>query len=79
MRVSSCSLLILTGLTAFSQEDRHVTLPVGSPAPDFVLPGVDGKTHKRAEYNASPFLAIVFTYNHCPTAQLYGDMRNLAR
>jgi peroxiredoxin len=73
MRVSSCNLLLLTGLTALSQEDRHVTLPVGSTAPDFALPGVDGKTHKLAEYGGSPILAIVFTCNHCPTAQLYED------
>jgi peroxiredoxin len=73
MRVSSCSLLLFAGVTVLAQEDRHVTLPVGSPAPDFALPGVDGKTHKLAEYGASTFLAIVFTCNHCPTAQLYED------
>ncbi len=73
MRASLSSLLLLAGVTVFAQEDRHVTLPVGSPAPDFALPGVDGKTHKLAEYSASPFLAIVFTCNHCPTAQLYED------
>jgi peroxiredoxin len=57
-------------LTAFAQSE-HPTLAVGSPAPDFSLPGIDGKTHTLGEYAASPILAIVFTCNHCPTAQLY--------
>ena len=46
-------------------------MALGSPAPNFVLPGVDGKTHKLSEYSKSKVLAIVFTCNHCPTAQLY--------
>jgi len=54
-------------------DDAHVTLAIGSPAPDFALPGVDGKTHKLSDYSTSPLLAIVFTCNHCQTAQLYED------
>jgi peroxiredoxin len=49
----------------------HRVLPVGSQAPDFALPGVDGKIHKLHEYDNSPVLMIVFTCVHCPTAQLY--------
>ena len=55
---------------AFPQAE-HPTLAIGSPAPDFSLPGIDGQTHTLKEYAASPILAIVFTCNHCPTAQLY--------
>src|SRR5258708_12431679 len=66
-------LTLVISLAAFAAEDKHVTLPVGSQAPDFALPGVDGKTHKLADYAASPILAIVFTCNHCPTARLYED------
>ena len=47
-------------------------LAIGSMAPDFDLPGVDGKNHKLAEYTKD-VLAIVFTCNHCPTAQSYED------
>jgi peroxiredoxin len=54
---------------AFAQE--HPTLAIGSPAPDFSLPGIDGRTHTLREYASAPILAIVFTCNHCPTAQLY--------
>ncbi len=56
---------------SFEAEDEHPTLAIGSPAPDFSLPGIDGKTHTLSEYKNSRLLAIVFTCNHCPTAQLY--------
>lgn len=81
MPASSCRafLLLFVVLSAGVAEDAHVTLPIGSLAPDFVLPGVDGKTHKLSDYAGSPVLAIVFTCNHCPTAQLYeGRIKRLA-
>jgi len=54
------------------QPDRdHPILAIGSPAPDFALPGVDGKVHTLSEYAAAKILAIVFESNHCPTSQLY--------
>jgi peroxiredoxin len=64
----ACILLYL-GI-AFADEP-HPTLAIGSPAPDFTLPGIDGKIHKLSDYSASKVLVIVFTCNHCPTAQLY--------
>ncbi len=65
------SMGVMATLAALAQQSEHPTLAIGSPAPDFSLPGIDGKTHALAEYAASPILAIVFTCNHCPTAQLY--------
>ncbi len=47
-------------------------LELGQPAPDFNLPGIDGKFHNLAEYT-SEVLVILFTCNHCPTAQAYED------
>ena len=35
------------------------------------MPGVDGKTHNLADFAQSKVLFIVFTCNHCPTAQAY--------
>jgi peroxiredoxin len=49
----------------------HPILSLGSSAPDFSLPGVDGKTHTLADYAAAPILVVVFTCNHCPIAQMY--------
>ncbi len=63
--------LLLLLATALFADEPHATLPIGSPAPDFALPGIDGKTHKLSEYASSKILVIVFTCNHCPTAQLY--------
>src|ERR1700683_4452115 len=54
-----------------ANQAAHPTLALGSPAPDFALPGVDGKTHKLSDYAASPVLAVVFMCNHCPIAQMY--------
>jgi peroxiredoxin len=61
---------ILLAVTAFGAEE-HPTLAIGSPAPPFSLPGIDGKTHTLDEYSGARVLVIVFTCNHCPTAQLY--------
>lgn len=63
-------LCLAAALTAFADEP-HQTLALGSSAPDFSLPGIDGKTHKLNEYAKAKVLAVVFTCNHCPTAQLY--------
>jgi peroxiredoxin len=48
-------------------------LEIGAAAPDFDLPGVDDKRHKLAEFAATKVLAVVFTCNHCPTAQAYEE------
>lgn len=62
-----------------SAAEVHPTLALGSPAPDFSLPGVDGQTHKLSDYAASPVLVIAFTCNHCPIAQMYeGRIQQLA-
>lgn len=49
------------------------TLPIGSPAPNFNLPGTDGKNHSLASMSASKAVVISFTCNHCPYAQAYED------
>jgi peroxiredoxin len=48
-------------------------LPIGSKAIDFSLPATDGKTYSLDDFSAYPVLVIVFTCNHCPTAQAYED------
>lgn len=52
-------------------DESHPVLAPGSTAPNFELPGVDGKVHTLSEYSASPILVVVFTCNHCPIAQMY--------
>lgn len=41
-------------------------LPLGSPAPDFSLPNVDGKTVSLADFQGKAGLLVVFMCNHCP-------------
>lgn len=49
------------------------TLPLGAPAPDFALEGVDGKTYALKDFDAAKVLVVVFTCVHCPTAILAQD------
>ena len=44
------------------------TLRIGDKAPDFTLPGIDGKDHSLAEYTGGKALVVLFTSNHCPTS-----------
>lgn len=64
-----CAILALS--VAASAQQRHPILAIGSPAPNFELPGIDGLTHKLSDYSASSVLVVVFTCNHCPIAQMY--------
>jgi peroxiredoxin len=69
------TFFILSGtLVGFAvPDDDHKTLAIGASAPNFSLPGVDGKTYTLSSFKSSPILAIIFTCNHCPTAQAYED------
>ena len=49
------------------------TLAIGAVAPDFDLPGVDGKRYSLASFAAAKVLVLVFTADHCPTAQAYEE------
>jgi thiol-disulfide isomerase/thioredoxin len=49
------------------------TLDIGSKAPDFNLQGVDGKTYNLKNFENASVLVIIFSCNHCPTAQAYED------
>lgn len=53
--------------------DDPVPLAINSKAPDFKLPGVDGKTYSLASFSKANILVVIFTCNHCPTAQAYED------
>ncbi len=53
--------------------EEHKTLAIGEKAPDFNLPGIDGKMYSLSSFEKSKLLVIIFTCNHCPTAQAYED------
>lgn len=43
----------------------------GDHAPDFDLPGVDGRHHALHDFDKSPHLLVVFWCNHCPYVQAW--------
>ncbi|MFW2388507.1 MAG: thioredoxin family protein [Polyangiales bacterium] len=43
-------------------------MPVGTPAPPFSLPGVDGNDWSLDSFADAELLVVVFTCNHCPYA-----------
>ena len=49
------------------------TLEPGAAAPDFRLEGVDGRWYALKDFAAAKVLVVVFTCNHCPTAQYYEE------
>jgi len=49
------------------------TLAIGQKAPAFFLMGIDHKTYTLESFNQAAVLTIVFTANHCPTAQAYEE------
>jgi peroxiredoxin len=69
-RALASVLLLLISFPLWAQLPHRI-LALGSPAPEFALPGVDGKIHKLSDYAAYPVLAVIFTCNHCPIAQMY--------
>jgi peroxiredoxin len=42
------------------------TLQIGDTAPDFSLPGTDGKTWSLSDFADKKTLVVFFTCNHCP-------------
>jgi len=42
------------------------TLDIGQQAPDFNLPGVDGRDYSLADLSEADVLVVVFSCNHCP-------------
>jgi peroxiredoxin len=70
--------LVLLNLAAFGQEThpQPKTLEPGAQAPDFSLPGTDGKIHNLSDFTSAKVLVVVFSCNHCPTAQAYEERLN---
>ncbi len=69
-------IMIMAGLIICSpiiKAEDHKTLEIGASAPAFTLPGVDGKTYTLNSFKAGKILVIIFTADHCPTAQAYED------
>ena len=71
-------LTVLTALTfpdaAYAADPAGLkSLAIGDAAPDFKLPGVDDKEYTLQSFADARLLLVVFTCNHCPTAQAYEE------
>ncbi len=68
---------VLSGITLHSQDPP--VLEIGAEAPGFRLKGIDGQFHTLGDFSRAEVLVVVFTANHCPTAQAYEEkMKKLA-
>jgi len=55
-------------------------LPLGTPAPDFSLANVDGRTVSLSDFAGAPALLVIFMCNHCPYVKHVADhLAGLAR
>ena len=48
---------------------QNLKFKIGDKAPDFSLPGVDGKAYSLSDFRSKKILVIVFMCNHCPYVQ----------
>ncbi|MEM1444207.1 MAG: redoxin domain-containing protein, partial [Verrucomicrobiota bacterium] len=75
LRLCLASLLTLSSAPSFlgaappPPPDGVQTLEIGDQAPPVDLPGVDGEQHTLDDYADAEILAVLFTCNHCPSAQ----------
>ena len=67
-------IMFLSIMEGYPQEQaEHPTLAPGQVAPDFNLPGTDGKNYSLNDFKNNQILVVIFTCDHCPTAQSYED------
>ena len=74
MKVLSVFFLAFTiSICGYTQNKDISPLEIGTFAPDFHLPGVDDKNYSLQDFSGHDYLVVLFTCNHCPTAQAYED------
>ena len=66
-------ILLNIGVIAQEEHKNPVTLSIGQTAPDFKLKGTDGKIYSLSTFKKAKVLVVIFSANHCPTAQAYED------
>jgi thiol-disulfide isomerase/thioredoxin len=72
LRISTTLIVLLIACTLSYGRD-HKTLAIGSPAPDFNLLSTEGRMVSLSSFTSAKILVVIFTCNHCPTAQAYED------
>src|SRR6266852_2024143 len=62
-----------SAVPAAEERSEVKPLALGAAAPDFKLAGVDGREYAFKDFADARVLVVIFTCNHCPTAQAYED------
>lgn len=71
LKMGTIIFVLLCSLSTLAEEVK--ILEIGAQAPDFNLLGIDDKYHTLNSYDDAEVLLLIFTANHCPTAQSYED------
>lgn len=77
MRMLVCAVVVLCLITISTSQppiwaaEDFASLAIGERAPDFELPGIDERQYSLVDFADAKLLLLVFTCNHCPTAQAY--------
>jgi peroxiredoxin len=80
LALASAPLVLTRSRVAFADPPGLKTLEIGAQAPEFSLPGVDDRTYTLKDFADAKVLVVIFTCNHCPTAQAYeARMEKLCR
>ena len=58
--IASLTCAVLSAQGQAPEPQYSATLKVGDPAPDFSLPGSDGKTHKLSDYKGKTVVLAWF-------------------
>lgn len=71
----STLILFALSFSTFAQNNHEEpsTLVIGQIAPDFKLKGSNGRMYSLNSFSKAKVLVVIFSANHCPTAQAYED------
>lgn len=71
------SVQVVQAVTPKDLPEGFTTLNIGDTAPDFSLPGVDGRQYSLADFSDADIFVIYFTGTHCPTS--HGAMKRMLK
>lgn len=71
--LSLTTFAVMSDSSAQDKKKKIEPLALGASAPDFSLPGVDGKKYSLKNFSDAKILVVIFTCNHCPSAQGYEE------
>jgi hypothetical protein len=61
------AVLLVSPFPLAGQPTEIKPLAIGAAAPDFNLPGIDGRNYTLSDFEDYEVLFVVFWANHCPT------------